>query len=104
MAEDNPAMSRHKVVPVIDAHCGCRAGSVDGQDSSCHPRTVEPIAQGVDADRRDDEPSGVDGFAPMKCDSADSVGAEQSNQCPTKLSHELSVDLLRVLQGSCWNV
>ena len=82
VAEDDPLVRLHVVLAVLVALGGRGAKFVECEDLGHEPRGVEAVADGEHADRGDDHPEGVDGFAARPREDGDGGGAERGDAGP----------------------
>jgi hypothetical protein len=82
MAVKHVPICRHVIEAVIMTLCGCGARSVDAEGRVGDKQAIETIRDEIDANRGDNEPSGIDRFPPVKRNNCKRHGAQQSDRCP----------------------
>ena len=113
VAEHDPAVGRHEVAAVVEALGRRGARGVEDQHLGRDEGAVEAVADGIDADRRDDEPEAVDGLAAVQRDAADSASADGGDEAPNQdtndripglflVWHERSIDPLTDTENTGW--
>ncbi len=89
MAEDNPFVRFDEILAVVVDLARCGAAVVKCQQARGNPFGVKPVADGVGADRRDENVGGVDRLAPAKRQRGIRCRAGQGEQEPEKRSQNL---------------
>ena len=84
MAEDDPFVRLHEILAVVVDLARRGAAVVERQHARGNPFGVKPVADGVGADRRDENIGGIDRLAPAKRQRGVSRRAEQGEQEPEK--------------------
>ena len=82
MAEQEPLVVGQEIPAVVEALGRGRSGRVDDQDLGGNERAIEAVSDGVNAERGDDEPAAVDGFAPTEGDAPDRTRPQHRDGAP----------------------
>ena len=85
VAEEYPLICGHEVPAVLETFGWGGASVVQFQDSDGDEPAVETITDGVDANRRNDQPDRVDRLATCGSNVTQGTGAEASHQEPERL-------------------
>ena len=82
MAEGDPLLRGHVVATVVEAECGRDVRIVEFENAIRDEARVEPVAEGVDADRGDDEPQHAGLLAARDCEHAERGRAQGGDGNP----------------------
>src|SRR5439155_16602823 len=82
MAENNPLVCFHEVLPVIVDFAWCCAPVIEGEHAGGNPFGIKAEPDGVGTERGDEEVSGVDRLAASGGQDDVSPGAEQRYRQP----------------------
>ena len=84
VAEDDPFVRFDKIPAVIVDFARCGAAVVEREHVGGNPFGIKPVADGVGADRRDENIGGIDRLAPAKRQRGIGSRAGQCEQKPEK--------------------
>ena len=88
MAEDDPAIRRHKIFAVVFDDRWRGALVIQRQHLRCQPFAVEPVTDRRRAKSSDDYPKRADLFAARKCQDRERSQAEKRDRDPKQLFPE----------------
>ena len=84
VAKDDPAIRRHEVPTVAEPLGGRGARIVEREDPRGDERAVEAVADGVRADRGDEQPGSADVLAATQREDGERAGAGERDEQPAE--------------------
>ena len=82
MPEEYVAVGRDVIETVVMTKGGRRPRAIDAERPLGDEKAVEPVGYEVDANRGDDQPRGIDRFAPIERDDRERSRAQDSDPGP----------------------
>src|SRR5215470_14186992 len=82
MPVEHVAVGRDVIETVVMTNGGRRPRAIDAERPLGDEKAVEPVGYEVDANCGDDQPCGIDRFAPVERDNRERNRAQYSDPCP----------------------
>ena len=82
MSVEHVSVGRDVIEAVVMTNGGCRPRAIDAERPVCDEKAVEPVGYEVNANRGDDQPRGIDRFAPVERNDSERNRAQYGDPYP----------------------